>query len=113
MNVAPSWRLGFLLPAFLAATVGGTLAIPSAVRADCGDYVHMPAAADAPLQKTHSIPEDSSPAPKERHGPCPGPNCSSQGGLPLLPPASPPTTVQEQWGCMIGLVVPSQLNLSL
>src|SRR5437879_13279599 len=111
MNRIPSPRLGLLVPALFIAIVGGNLALPSAVRAECGDYVHMARPSAAPLETIQSIPAKPVSAPKPQQGPCPGPYCSSHGSMPLLPPASPPTTVQEQWGCMIGVMAPPELNL--
>ena len=110
---ARKWQVTTLLRGYFAllpALVLVTAFLPSAVRAECGDYVirgggglstpaspaaMMPARSgqhEQQLPMEHGLP----------HKPCRGPNCSQQTPSPSLPPTTVSPTA-EQWGCVIAL----------
>jgi hypothetical protein len=97
------WRVVSLLKdcfPLLAAFGFMTAFVPSAARAECGDYVIVGAVAGR--DQSHPVPAQSGHLPSKNsapHTPCRGPYCSS--GAPIVPP---PVTVlpltPEQWGCV-------------
>jgi hypothetical protein len=110
---AARWQVTSLLKgscSLLPAIVFVTAFVPSAVRAECGDYVirgevglSQPTLSMATNLAQSAQPERQLPMKHSApHKPCRGPHCS-QGtpSLPLPLTTVPPTA--EQWGCVTAL----------
>src|SRR5437868_1859480 len=93
-------RVGSSFPRLAAVALAVSLApcvFPGAVRASCGDYVHVKGADVDPgaLAVRPPLPAQR---PHSPHPPCPcqGPRCSaSPGDAPIMPPPVPPSS--SQW----------------
>jgi len=94
-NLIP--RALFLAPALLAAS----LAMPSTVRAECGDYVMRGSTHGAAPEPLSSPAAEQSGAvrhlPFRQQEPCRGPHCS-QGTPPLTMPVSTVPSKSQEWG---------------
>jgi hypothetical protein len=87
--------------AALLAAVAQVAIAPSAVQAECGDYVilggHGAFSKGAHSNWAH---RDLAPADSHHRSPCSGPNCSNDGSRPLDEPSAPPETNVRQSGLM-------------
>src|SRR5262249_19656600 len=111
-NYETGWQVTALLKGHFALLLAvvlltGSYALPSAVRAECGDYVLR---GDSALSN-QALPRAMAPSKSAQleqqlpmsHGsprkPCHGPQCSKGTASPSLPPTTVPPSA-EQWGCI-------------